>query len=85
MDPSEGQLKWHCRRGMKELDEVLARFVNGPYRQAPQHTREAFVRLLELPDPLLAAVLLGREPPPAADLAGIIGLVSGSRDGPAGC
>ena len=58
-----GQLLWRCRRGMKELDLLLERFARArlPLADAQQHRR--FEALLELPDPVLAAYLLGGEAP----------------------
>ena len=46
---------------MKELDVVLTRFYETHYQQADQATRNAFHRLLEMQDPDLYALLLGRE------------------------
>lgn len=54
------RLRWLCRRGMKELDELLGRFLEADYEAAPAATRSAFARLLELPDPELYALLSGR-------------------------
>lgn len=59
--PSErARLRWLCRRGMKELDELLGRFLEADYDTAPAAIRAAFARLLELPDPELYALLTGR-------------------------
>jgi antitoxin CptB len=58
------RLRWRCRRGMRELDELLGRFAaaDAPFANASQC--EAFERLLELPDPLLADwLILGWDPP----------------------
>ena len=58
------RLRWRCRRGMRELDELLGRFAaaDSPFANASQC--EAFERLLELPDPLLADwLILGGDPP----------------------
>ena len=59
-----GQLRWRCRRGMRELDVLLTRYVDERYCSAPYTEREAFRRLLETQDPLLHAYCLGSEPPP---------------------
>ena|SRR5687768_7963746 len=56
-----GRLAWRCRRGMKELDLVLTRYLRGHWPQATAAERATFEQILELPDPLLAAYLLGRE------------------------
>jgi antitoxin CptB len=63
------RLLWHCRRGMKELDELLGRYVRERYATAPAAQQAAFEALLTLPDPQIADYLLGYGSPPAADLA----------------
>jgi len=79
--PSAQLLRWRCRRGMKELDVLLERFLQGRYTQASLRHQQAFERLLGLPDPLLAELLLS---PSAAqgdaqvdrELAEVIALVA---------
>jgi antitoxin CptB len=53
------RLRWHCRRGMKELDLLLERYLAGVFPGASSDEQAAFARFLELPDPQLAAYLLG--------------------------
>jgi len=86
MDSSAGDpLRWRCRRGMKELDLLLERFLQNHYPGAPRERQRAFERLLSFPDPLLAELLLGpcAGTPDAhmhadmdADLAEVIALVA---------
>ena len=64
-----GPLRWRCRRGMKELDELLERFARGALAQASPADCQVLARVLELPDPLLAGYLLGGETPAEPDLA----------------
>jgi len=42
-----------CRRGMKELDVLLLRFLEREYPQASPADRQAFARIIELQDPTL--------------------------------
>ncbi len=56
------RLLWRCRRGMKELDVLLERFVRRELPAAGSPGRERLERLLELPDPALAELLLGAGP-----------------------
>lgn len=59
-DPAEqGRLAWRCRRGMKELDLLLREYLDQHWSGATSDNRDAFARLLELPDPELASYLLG--------------------------
>lgn len=60
-----GQLRWRCRRGMKELDVLLGRWIGEHHAAASSAQRAAFERFLDLPDPDMASYLLGREEPPA--------------------
>lgn len=60
---SHGKLRWRCRRGMKELDELLIAFLERRYDQIQAQEQQAFASLLELQDPQLYNYLLGRETP----------------------
>ena len=62
-DAPPGRLLWRCRRGMKELDILLERFARRSLPQAGPAERQAFERLLGLPDPVLAGYLLGEDRP----------------------
>ena len=62
-EPAFGQLRWRCRRGMKELDQLLTRWLEQRFSSASSDTRKQFAQFLELPDPVVAAYLLGREHP----------------------
>src|ERR1700737_1247280 len=59
-----GKLRWRCRRGMKELDVLLARYVDERFGGASSLEQAAFGRLLETQDTVLYAYCLGSEPPP---------------------
>jgi antitoxin CptB len=57
------RLRWQCRRGMKELDQLLTRYLDDGYEAAPEADKAAFRALLELSDPELAGYLLQRREP----------------------
>lgn len=59
------KLRWRCRRGTKELDVVLQRFLDEAYPALSEAEQGAFAELLEQQDPELAAWILGGEAPPA--------------------
>ena len=59
-----GQLRWRCRRGMKELDILLERYVDVRWPSAPAQERTAFEALLEVQDPLIYDYCLGSMPVP---------------------
>jgi antitoxin CptB len=52
------RLKWQCRRGTKELDFLLDRYLETGYLVADQAERALFVGLLEFEDDELSAVLM---------------------------
>ncbi|MFN2300883.1 MAG: succinate dehydrogenase assembly factor 2 [Gammaproteobacteria bacterium] len=56
----ERRIRWLCRRGMKELDVMLARYMDACWAHADERERAAFVALLELQDPVLWDTLLAR-------------------------
>ena len=70
LDPQLRRLRWRCRRGMKELDVLLARFVGAT--PLTGRDRQLLEGLLELPDPLLAAYFLWGEAPEDPELAGLV-------------
>jgi antitoxin CptB len=64
MATEDGRLRWRCRRGMKELDILLTRYLDERYGMAPADEQDAFRRLLEIQDPVIYAYCLGQEPAP---------------------
>jgi antitoxin CptB len=68
-DIESRRLLWRCRRGMKELDVVLERFAREHLALMSSEQKRAFTRFLDLPDPELAAYLLGYETPCEPELA----------------
>jgi antitoxin CptB len=67
-----GKLRWRCRRGMRELDILLTRYVEEQFPDAPAAQKEAFLELLEAPDGLIYAYCLGQQRPPTALLSSLI-------------
>jgi antitoxin CptB len=59
-----GQLRWRCRRGMKELDILLERYVQRRWQHAAAEERAAFEGLLEVQDPVIYGYCLGSLPIP---------------------
>jgi antitoxin CptB len=73
------QLRWRCRRGLKELDVLLERYLAERYPSADPEQRARFAALLELPDPELAALLLGGQAAPDPTAARVIRDISHAR------
>jgi len=59
----DGQIRWRCRRGMKELDVLLDRYLASGYALLSESERRLFASLLSAKDPELFAWLCGRSEP----------------------
>ena len=57
---------------MRELDELLARYLENEYPRASASERDAFGRILELQDPEIFGYLVGGETPPEAPLRDVV-------------
>lgn len=55
------RLRWLCRRGMKELDVVMTGYLDNYYSDACSTDQQSFKSLLDMPDPDLFALLVGRD------------------------
>ncbi|HSD74495.1 MAG TPA: succinate dehydrogenase assembly factor 2 [Steroidobacteraceae bacterium] len=69
---NRGRLAWQCRRGMRELDEVLEHYLANRYAIADLCEQRAFAKLLELPDPALYACLMGDSIPEDPDARRVV-------------
>lgn len=66
------RLRWRCRRGMRELDRLLERYLGLAWPAASEAERGVFLRLLDSEDDRLWRWFLGHETPPDADLAALV-------------
>ena len=80
-DVELNRLRWRCRRGLRELDVLLERYLARRWPTAPPARRAAFLALLELPDPELAALCLGRSVTQVAGLAEVVAEITDSGGG----
>ena len=55
---SISKIRWQCRRGMRELDELLSSYLENKYQETSDKEKIAFNKLLELSDPELVKLLL---------------------------
>ncbi|PKM09035.1 MAG: hypothetical protein CVV14_01665 [Gammaproteobacteria bacterium HGW-Gammaproteobacteria-4] len=55
------RLRWRCRRGMRELDVLMLRYLDHRWSQADGDERAGFERLLETEDDLLWRWMMRRE------------------------
>lgn len=59
------RIRFLCRRGMKELDVLLERFLARHYEQAQASEQQCFLALLQCEDPDVWDWIVGQTPPPA--------------------
>lgn len=59
-----GRLRWRTRRGLRELDLVLQRYLDAVYPGASAEDRAAFADLLEQNDADILDWLFERQPVP---------------------
>ena len=68
----KSKLKWQCRRGMRELDDLLLAYASDCYDAAVPDEKAAFEALLSLPDPEIAAYLLKKKDPEQARISHVV-------------
>ena len=56
----DDRIRWHCRRGLLELDLVLNQFLDSRFNQLTTEQKSALTRLLDLPDNDLWDLVIGR-------------------------
>ncbi|NVK32622.1 MAG: succinate dehydrogenase assembly factor 2 [Gammaproteobacteria bacterium] len=66
------RLRWRCRRGMKELDVVMTRYLEHHYLSADAEEREAFEVVLQIEDPELFPLVMGKTEPDNPKIARVI-------------
>jgi antitoxin CptB len=67
-DAVRNRIDWQCRRGMRELDELLRCFLVKRYSALDERDRHTFSLLLEYPDSVLLELLMGRMTPADRDV-----------------
>jgi antitoxin CptB len=74
-DPEPSRLRWRCRRGMRELDQLFTRWLDQAYPTADATQRAVFVKLLACEDDQLWRWFIGRETPDEKDLDELVGRI----------
>ena len=70
--PDRNRVGWQCRRGMRELDELLMCFLARRYSGLDAGKQKTFEVLLDYPDAVLLELLMGRMMPADRDVANIV-------------
>ena len=73
--PELERIRWHCRRGMLELDLVLKAFLEQHLGSLAAVELDAFRRILERPDPELLDFVMGHSEPEDTAERELIGLM----------
>jgi len=81
LDEEARRLLWRCRRGMKELDVLLERYVRSRLSEAANDERQVLTQLLELPDPVLSDYLFGHAAAPEPRMARLVAAIQGATPG----
>jgi antitoxin CptB len=68
----KAKLKWHCRRGMRELDLLLDEFLENRYQTLSATERHSFGRLLDCSNEDLVDWIMGGGSPQDERLAEIV-------------
>ena len=69
------RIRWRCRRGMRETDLMLERFLRTAGEALDDDARTSLERLLERPDREILDWLTGRTPAPDAAIAELVGRI----------
>lgn len=62
-EPTISQLRWRCRRGMRELDTLMTAWLKNCWEDADSDARQGFMRLLDSEDDALWDWMTGRDAP----------------------
>ena len=66
------RLRWRCRRGMRELDQLFGRYLDRVWRDASPADRVVFERLIACEDDRLWRWFLGDDIPDDPDLHALV-------------
>jgi antitoxin CptB len=71
------RLRWRCRRGMRELDQLFERWLDREWSQASEPDRGVFLQLLECEDDKLWHWFMGHETAPDVELDRLVQRIRG--------
>jgi antitoxin CptB len=68
------RIRWQCRRGLLELDLILAKFLDRHFDTLSPDNLATFKRLLDYPDNDVLDLVFQKMPAPDAETAALIKL-----------
>lgn len=69
------RLKWHCRRGMLELDLLLEPFLEQAFEGLDEEDKRRFYKLIQCEDQDMFTWFMQKEVPEDPDLARIVKII----------
>lgn len=69
------RLKWHCRRGMLELDLLLEPFLEDVFDTLDEQDKQRFYKLILCEDQEIFPWFMQKETPQDPDLARIVDII----------
>lgn len=66
------RLRWRCRRGMRELDQLMLRYLDRVWAQDSEAQRGVFLQLLDCEDDRLWRWFMGHEIPDDVQIATLV-------------
>ena len=75
------QVMWKCRRGTRELDLILGQFAQDHFAGLAPGDQDAFIRLLDLEDPVLTDWLCYQAVPNIQGLESIVRKILSTDNG----
>lgn len=75
----EDRIRWHCRRGLLELDLILQKFLDSRFTTLSSSQRVAFAGLLAREDGELWALICGDVRPSGKEEAAVLELLQGDN------
>lgn len=74
------KLRWHCRRGMRELDILFLHYLDEHYAKASGDEQLAFETLIDTADPIITDYIFNRQTPPTTEITQVIMVMQGYLD-----
>ncbi len=66
------RIRWRCRRGMRELDQLFERWLDREWATSPEAERGVLLRLLDCEDDRLWHWFMGHEAASDAELDALV-------------
>ena len=71
------RLRWRCRRGTKELDIVMNRYLQERYETASAEEQGSFNQLLDIEDPIIFDWLMDKTQSEDDNLQALVEILKG--------